>query len=344
METVKIEINVDKTMAIKAGKSTYGHQIVVLSDADLAQFNAEERELLAACPFKSDMKILELRTQDSRVGYMVSPPPVAEATPDAVRYQLIGLEKNILDEVESIQRQHDENLAAWVEEVKAARLDRCYNIHTTWLKYDLVVPGYLPKVNKSELLVHPALAEKWAEAAKAAQSTIDRLAKEQEEKKERDAAAEAEKARKESDRIAQLTTWVKEHGTESQLKRQERGLLPESEILAAIRAQVFAPLADWPTYEKLTNREIWAAYDVDEEDEPEVTYDVWLAEDLTAEEFERLEEAERLIPGCKAEVFVHRGRLDRTSEDEDEECQIIRKSLKVTVTLGEITIGRRFAL
>lgn len=244
METVKIEINVDKSMAIKAGKSTYGHQIVVLSDADLAQFNAEERELLAACPFKSDMKILELRTQDSRVGYMVSPPPVAEATPDAVRYQLIGLEKNILDEVESIQRQHDENLAAWVEEVKAARLDRCYNIHTTWLKYDLVVPGYLPKVNKSELLVHPALAEKWAEAAKAAQSTIDRLAKEQEEKKERDAAAEAEKARKESDRIAQLTTWVKEHGTESQLKRQERGLLPESEILAAIRAQVFAPLAD----------------------------------------------------------------------------------------------------
>ena len=53
---------------------------------------------------------------------------------------------------------------------------------------------------------------------------------------------------------------------------------------------------------------------------------------------------ETAIPGASVQVMIHRGRLERSSEEEDERYQVERKSLKVTVTLGEIVVGRRFAL
>lgn len=344
MANVQIAITVDKAMAIKAGRSVYGRQVVKLTDADLATFTPEERELLAACPFSSDNQTLELRCQDPRVGYMVSAPPVAEASPEAVRYKLIGLEKNILAEVAANQRKHDEQLAEWVAAIKDAPVDKLYGISEVQGKWWIEVPGYQSHVKKDEVRNHPDLAEKFAEASLAAQEALDKAVTKAAEALAEKEAEERAKAERVERRKAQLAAWVKEHGTENQRKRLRRDLLPENEILAAIREQVFAPVADWPLYEKITDQEIWAAYDVYGDDEPETTYDSWEADELSAEEFDALERMETAIPGASVQVMIHRGRLERSSEEEDECYQVERKSLKVTVILGEIVVGRRFAL
>lgn len=349
MNTVKIAIHVDKTAAIKAGKSVFGRVVVELTEEELQQFTAEERELLAACPFGSDRETLELRTADPRMGYVqVSPPPVAEATAETVRYVLTGLEKNVQDEVAARASQREKNLELWVQKTADAPIEELYRVSNMsdgeWL-FGMEAPGYYPGVEKEDVLNHPSLAARYEEAKQAAQVKIAAMRARWAEAKALAEAKKQEEEAKKKRRQEQIIEWVRDHGTESQVKRLDRGLLPEAEILAAIRASVFAPIADWPQYDKITDADVCDAYGVDTEyDTPATTYDQWRAEELSAEEFEAVEKVEALLPGAAVEVCIHRGRLKSSTEEDDEENQVLRKSIKVTAALGEIIVGRRLAL
>ncbi|NCD13697.1 MAG: hypothetical protein EOL92_00505 [Bacteroidia bacterium] len=350
MNTVKLAVNVDKAEAIKAGKSVFGDMVVEIKESDLATFTHEERETLAGCLLNRE-DVLELWSPISGQRHTNDLPLIAEATIANVRLLLAALQKAALEYAANEKRKHDDELKENIDKALAASdeewlLDRRHLYAGGW---EVVVPGSYLYSQREEVKSDSRIAariEELREVAKTRSAEHYELVKLKNEKAEKEKeAVESEKARKAAARAEQLAVWVQQHGTENQRKRQDRGLLPEAEILAAIRAQVFEPLAEWPLYEKITNQEVWSAYDVDDEyEKPEVTFSSWQAEELTAEEFEKLEEAEKLVPGCKAEVFVHLGRLCRSSDEEDMENEVSRKSIRITVDLGEITVGRRFAL
>ncbi|MFZ3047158.1 MAG: hypothetical protein WA151_14700 [Desulfatirhabdiaceae bacterium] len=156
-----------------------------------------------------------------------------------------------------------------------------------------------------------------------------RLEKEKESRKKLAIAASAER------RKNQLSAWVVEHGTDNQKKRFKEGFLPEDEIVYAIRDQAFAPLADEPRYEKLTKGDVC---DSDEDWHHDVGFNVYDADKLSAEEFDKLESLRGIMPEATITPRMHIGECDEC------ETRVRRVSFKVTMVVGELTLTREYGM
>ena len=154
------------------------------------------------------------------------------------------------------------------------------------------------------------------------------------------AAKAAKTAAAERQRI-QISTWVWAHGSDNQRSRHTAGLLPETEIIDAIRSEAYAPLADEPRYERLSKEDIcngdYGDPDGSGYHDDDITFDVSAADTLTAAEWDRREALARLIPGAVVTVRRHVG--------ECSECKasVTRTSYLVTLRVGELEFSREYA-
>jgi len=150
---------------------------------------------------------------------------------------------------------------------------------------------------------------------------------------EETAKAEAEKKAAEEKaqrKTAQIVKWVKNHGTRSQKDRLKENLLPETEIIDAIRSETYAPLDEWPRYKKLTASDVCDC----EYEYCDVDFDVADKELATKEEFSQFQEIKKLMPKAIVELREHTG--------ESKNCKntIHRTGFMVRMTVGEFEFSR----
>lgn len=145
----------------------------------------------------------------------------------------------------------------------------------------------------------------------------------------------------------ELAAWVAEFGTESQKARLARKMLPQSEILAARRDQVFAPLAPMPRYAKITLSEVLDSYAAAGHEFFDGGTLSCTVEDITeasAEMFQVLLNIEEALPSAVVKLRRHRCVLEESSREQDQESEVVRTSALVTVTVGSYTFSREYAV
>jgi hypothetical protein len=163
--------------------------------------------------------------------------------------------------------------------------------------------------------------------------------------------AKAEKVRiaaeKEAAKRQQIDDYVAAHGTDNQKKRAALNLLPDDEVLNMMRDEVFAPLAGFDRYEKITKHGIMSAgycdCDDDYADADRFTFNVEDATQATAEDFEQMEKIMALMPAATVTLRYHEGYCDKCHDD-DEECIMTRHSIRVSVPFGAFTFSREYAV
>lgn len=327
---MKLEIRIDRTAALLEGSDQEGNITLEVKPSELTR---EQREYLA-----------NLSNADRiSLPYLQGVTSVTKDTIGSILDQLIAKKR---EEFEAKQARIDKQVQDAIDEIKSLPISIEIINDDGFIQLKepaLIVYDYYYEVTdrldriankpgfeyKSRVLLDPEVAEIEKKVSKRLNEIRENNKRIRQEQKE---AEELKKLETEGRRTNQLKTWVSEHGTNNQKRRFERNMLPEDEILQGIRDQVFEPLNDYPRYSKITKSE------VDSDNPDDVMFSVNPITELDAETFDKLEEFENLMPEAKCELFRHVG----TSGDED--SAIVRNSIKVTVTVGELTLSREYAL
>lgn len=148
-------------------------------------------------------------------------------------------------------------------------------------------------------------------------------------------------AAREAAAAAEVTAWITEHAP-ALLPRHLAGVLPESELLEALRAEAFEPAADLARYQKITAGEV---QHFEECGEAIPEFRVEPARALTAAEFEVLLGLRQAFgDGYTVEADEHRAWCAACNGDEDSALDVVRRSARVScVRLGR-PLSRRYAL
>jgi hypothetical protein len=152
-------------------------------------------------------------------------------------------------------------------------------------------------------------------------------------------AAEKEAAEKEAAdarRAAQLSAWVAKHGTENQRARALEGLLPEDEIIDAIRAVAYAPLDALPRYEKIKRTDFCECDG--EYQTPNVDFDVEDADDVSADEYDQICKIRALMPRAAVTLRRHSGGCETCKNE------MTLAGIMVRLTVGEFSLSREYAV
>lgn len=140
-------------------------------------------------------------------------------------------------------------------------------------------------------------------------------------------------------RSEQLTQWLETKASEGMRKRAARGLLPEEDLIAAIRNETFAPLAELKRFERLTDEDVRRGLDAD--DDQDVDYVTRGAESAHDEDIGLMERIEALLPGATCTLTEHAGWLAEANGRDDPE--VTRYAVKVAIKVGELEFTREYA-
>jgi hypothetical protein len=155
--------------------------------------------------------------------------------------------------------------------------------------------------------------------------------------------AEAKRRNEEEDAARRLeeATWIAAHAPELAARHTE-GLLPEAELLAAVREHEFG-LLQLDRYQKITAADLWHSDDCYE---ARPDFDVHTAEvKLTAKEYETLCALRAAAPkDATVEVREHSGFCNGCNGEEWNEHDIVRRSALVTVQRLGRKLSREYAL
>jgi hypothetical protein len=196
-------------------------------------------------------------------------------------------------------------------------------INGEWVAY---YPYSFAPSLKAEVQARVADAAKEADRLNAEQAVARAKAK----KLKEDAAAR---------RAAQFANWLETRAPDSMRKRAARGLLPEEDLIAAIRNEAYAPLDGLKRFERLTDEDVRAGIDAD--DDQEVCYATREAKSAHDEDLDMMERIESLRPGATCTLVEHAGWLgDYIGEDGPE---VTRYAVRVAVKVGELEFTREYA-
>lgn len=334
---MKAIINVDPRAALQRGLNNQGDYEIEFAPADLTE---AQRNELARRPVQNGAFIANERGDG-----------LAIATADIDALKMI-LDERIasklqrdLEHAEAAARELAEaerRAAIWAAEPAENHVVRGLS-HYGW-RWEVSYPLMHSAVNSRDMTIRvagtmPAVREAiddaeslvfWLQLDQAAGEIIER--REAEARKE---AAEAEKARAAERRTEQLAAWVVEHGTRNQRERLDAGVLPESEIVDAIRAQAFAPLDGEARYKKLKASDVCGGDDY-ESGYHSVDFDSEDAEELTADEWDYLTALRERMPCAAITVRRH------TAECGTCENKITRTGYHVKMCIGELTLSREY--
>ncbi len=169
------------------------------------------------------------------------------------------------------------------------------------------------------------------------------------------AEAKSEIKKRNADQVSayksQLDNWVAAHGSDNQKKRHELGLLPELEIIDAIRNAAFSALDGFPRYEKLSKNDI----ECNCYNGPTAEFEVYAAESASAEEFDSMERITSAIkpfhPTVSVTLRTHEAYCkecyDKDEDGEDRDVNnktVYRKSVLVRIKVGELEFSREYQI
>ena len=147
----------------------------------------------------------------------------------------------------------------------------------------------------------------------------------------------AEKAR-EDDEAATIADWVKKHGTTDQKARAAEGLLPQQDVLDAMRNALFEPLAQFERFKRLQGTDFCRCDWIDEDN---IEYESGEAESASKREYEGYrairEIARNIQKDAGVELRYHRGECDGCDKSKT------RKSVRVTLHHGPFVFSREYA-
>lgn len=151
-------------------------------------------------------------------------------------------------------------------------------------------------------------------------------------KRQRERKAEDERA------AAIIAAWVEEHGDESQKARYAEGLLPENEVLDAMRNALFEPLAGFERFKRLHAEDFCRC---DWFDEDSIEYESGTAESASKREYETLGAIRQVAANIQKDAVVelryHRGECARCEKSKTV------KSVRVKLRHGPFEFTREYA-
>jgi hypothetical protein len=300
---------------------------------------------------------------------------VAELS-EAEREELICLVKNSTDaslwnqagiaiECESIERPSLPALKSLIERRIAVRNAKNYGLEADalrkasekeaaaikavqdWLEKDLELKllGRAPNVSVMGVSVWPyegiPLVVRDEYAAHRAQ--LQSIADQRNADAAREAAErEATKRRECAEQRANIVAWIVEHGSASMKAREAERLLPEKELLDAVREWLFAPLADFARYERLDDGDARHADDC--YTGAPIVYQTEDADELTEDEYERLG-ALRAVARWLAEPAEVQAREHRVMcKQRGCPAETLRRSVLVSIDWNGYPLSREYAL
>lgn len=330
---MQIKVKLEQSDAIKLGREEYGNLEV---GVDLSTLPQAERDWLAQSQEGVGRLDLNLCYEVPPPGYRRRQlfPPTAEGVQDLLKmavqmaaeyrlYQDREIAKSKAEEAEQI-RQGEQNLEAVIQHLLT--LDDNGFIQEIAQPY-LTPPGGITTVRRERVIKDLRLVPQLQRY----NERLERVRVEDEERK-RQKLAEEERCTAAKER--QLVDWVMQHGTDSQRKRFAANLLDMDEIVNAIRDEAFAPLNEFPQYEKLT------VSDIEHEGYCEADSGYFEAEDSYADEetFAKLERMKSLLPQATITPRKHTGTCKNC------EREITRNSLLVKLVVGEIHFSRDYGI
>jgi hypothetical protein len=156
------------------------------------------------------------------------------------------------------------------------------------------------------------------------------------------AEREATERRECAEQRANIKAWIAKHGSASMQAREAEKLLPEKELLHAVREWLFAPLADFARYERLDDGDARHADDC--YTGAPIAYQTEDADELTEPEYERLDvlrdAARRLAEPAEVQAREHRVMC----RHQNCPAETLRRSVLVSIDWNGYPLSREYAL
>jgi hypothetical protein len=155
----------------------------------------------------------------------------------------------------------------------------------------------------------------------------------------------AEDERREAEKQKQIADWVARHGDENQKERFAAGMFPRDEAVAAIKEQAFAPLKEFPEYERIKNGEVRAVCDENclcaqgYDERCGITCETVDDVPATARQWEQIKRMKALLPAATYTIRKHRCECD------DPDCKtgiVERFSIYVKLQVGAFVFNRNY--
>lgn len=329
---MEVKVVISPELAILAGSSRAGTIPVKLTDEFIAELNEEEREMLIVLVEHSTdwslynqngssvahdrMARADLPSLKAYIKHRVAAVAEANAKLDA-------------DEVRQRaekERVNEERIRAWMAKPPSENLSAYQPTRVV-----------LPTLHDAPICV--ALSLEYS----AHRAQLQELAEKRDaDLKQREADLQREYAERDDANKTNICDWIRDHGSESQQARALEGLLPEKELLGAVRDWLFAPLDGFARYERLDDgdaRHAEGCYTG-----APISYKTADADELTAAEFERLkalrEVAKTLAEPAEVQAREHRVWCKRG------ECpdMTLRRSVLVKIDWNGHALSREYAL
>ena len=320
MENVTLTMSITAAEAAKAGVDKFGDVTVVVEPSKLSEGARAAYAALCGKSVKSDSTL--------RYGRRMLPLPVP-VTAEAVAEWLEANAKDVADFDAREKASYAAKVEADRESVRkwAAKSDREMIGQTNQYHagYQVNTPYSFPDDMKEFVKERAAKAQVLADQMNA--EAAENVAKAKKVKEE--AAAR---------RAAQLAQWLETKASDSMRKRAARGLLPEEDLIAAIRNEAYAPLAEFKRFERLTDDDVRIGLDADES--MDVDYTTREAESAHDEDIELMERIESLMPGAVCTLVEHAGWLTEANGKDDPE--VTRYAVKVAIKVGELEFSREY--
>ncbi len=302
---MKVKVYVGQDVAIKGGSNEYG---IREAEVDVAKLSQIQRDMLAHYVIRNNSI------------------NVAAYSEEAV---IAALDREIEEDARRVTEKK-ERYERFVQEF----LDMPQDEFNQQSGYSLA--GYTDGAgNDPRLAEKRAIREEYL-MAKAAEEQAQREARERanEEAMERKLAEQNAK----SEAIErQLTEWVAEKGTDNQKGRLELGLLPEDEIIDAIRDEVFAPIdVRREKYHKIQSSDVC---ECDYGDTCHVEFDSGELNEMSPEAYEGFTVIKELAPeGATLEPRYHSATAEYCGAERYYETVLIK------VTVGVLDLSREYYL
>jgi len=351
MEKVRIAIEINRELAIRAGRTQYGQVARELSSDEVAQLSEGERVALSQMCCNSNGEIspsLWITSEGGRYGIAV--PRIADSSLESIR-TIIAAWPAARDAFVAEMAAEKAAAQAGIVEMLARRiLDRDEDDFFSIQDNEKVVfydgLGTVSNDIRDAVLAHQGAASKIIRM----RALLPQKRTEHEEKlAAKKVAEEAKKAAEMAKRVAEREQIDAEVATMSETaqRRHARGLLDVEEVKQHMAEKVFAPLDGYQRYEDITDEEVIESYTekgfIDEYYEGEVKYITGPMDSVTEGTFQIMEGIEKLTPGATVAPKGRVGYLADTTVDEDRLARVERVFLHVSVPYGVFTFSREYA-
>ena len=336
-EKIRALVEITEESAIRAGLKTFGKQIVAVDPATLSK---EQREEFLTC-FKESYYDHEYKIRNPHLIQLgngcctcteIIGTNLITIDDETVRY-LMDLrifareqyaEKLLIKakkEAEETEQRIIELIATPVEKI-IANIGYGNDPFEIRIRYFHGLPADDPRVMKKRAEI---------------MEIVDAKNKEHHAKR---AEKEAEKVKAAERRQAQLDDWVNNYGTDNQKARHALNLLPENEILDALRNKAFECLDSCERFEHLADDDVCICeYD---DGQSHVEYESMQSEEATDYQFDKMSEIMALIPKT-TDVYTAQ-MIDYIGECSMCGNKVVRKSVRIEVVVGELTFSREYAV